>query len=109
AGPDGALWFAEFYGNRIGRITTSGVITEYAVLTSDSYPMQITAGPDGALWFNEIYTNQIGRITTSGVITEYPTPTSDSYPYGITVGPDGALWFTELAGKIGQVVLAVSP
>ena len=22
AGPDGALWFTEFYGNKIGRITT---------------------------------------------------------------------------------------
>jgi len=109
AGPDGALWFNEIYRNLIGRITASGVIIEYPTPTSDSHPARITVGPDGALWFAERGTNQIGRITTSGVITEYPTPTSDSYPYGITVGPDGALWFTELAGKIGQVVLAVSP
>jgi streptogramin lyase len=31
AGPDGALWFTEEYGNRIGRITTSGAVTEYAL------------------------------------------------------------------------------
>src|ERR1022692_376814 len=31
AGPDGALWFAEFNKSKIGRITTAGDITEYAV------------------------------------------------------------------------------
>ena len=40
-------------GNRIGRITTAGVITEFTVPTADSPPFGITAGPDGALWFTE--------------------------------------------------------
>ena len=31
AGPDGALWFTEFGPSKIGRITTTGVITEYVV------------------------------------------------------------------------------
>ena len=30
AGPDGALWFTESGSNKIGRITTAGVITEYS-------------------------------------------------------------------------------
>lgn len=29
AGPDGALWFTELYANKIGRITTTGVLTEF--------------------------------------------------------------------------------
>ena len=29
AGPDGALWFTQYNGNRIGRITTAGAITEF--------------------------------------------------------------------------------
>ena len=29
AGPDGNLWFAEIFANKIGRITTAGIITEY--------------------------------------------------------------------------------
>jgi hypothetical protein len=29
AGPDGALWFTEFSGNNIGRITVEGAITEF--------------------------------------------------------------------------------
>jgi streptogramin lyase len=32
-GPDGALWFTEQTGNKIGRITTAGVITEYPIPT----------------------------------------------------------------------------
>ena len=36
AGPDGALWFAEsnFANGKIGRITTAGVFSEYAVPTA---------------------------------------------------------------------------
>ena len=77
AGPDGALWFTEYYGNRIGRITTLGAITEYVVPTANSYPDGITAGPDGALWFTESFTlGNIGRITTGGTITEFAELTS---------------------------------
>ena len=48
-GPDGALWFAEFSGNRIGRITTKGKVREFRVPTADSSPGQVAAGPDGAI------------------------------------------------------------
>ena len=52
-GPSGALWFTEASGNRIGRITTSGTITEYPIPTASSYPEGIAPGPDSALWFTE--------------------------------------------------------
>jgi streptogramin lyase len=38
AGPDGNLWFTEMDGNKIGRITTAGVDTEFTVLGSTSGP-----------------------------------------------------------------------
>src|SRR2546422_5135192 len=59
AGPDGALWFAERTGNKIGRVTTSGSFSEFAVPTSSSQPFGITGGPDGALWFTEQASNRI--------------------------------------------------
>jgi len=90
AGPDGDLWFTEFGGNQIGRITTAGAIAEYPVPTAGSEPDPTTAGPDGALWFAEEFRAQIGRITTGGVITEYPLPNNASEPFGITAGPDGS-------------------
>ena len=104
AGPDGALWFTEFANNTIGRISTTGVISEYPIPTIGAGPYGITAGPDGALWFTEFYGNQIGRITTDGVVTEYPLPTSSSEPRWIASGPDGALWFTEYeSNQIGRI------
>jgi len=105
AGPDGNLWFTEELVDRIGSITTGGVITEYSGLTAGSHPFGITTGPDGALWFTEMAGNRIGQITTAGVVTEYSTGlTPGSQPYLITVGPDGALWFTEMSGgRIGRI------
>ncbi len=93
AGPDGALWFPEYFGNKIGRITTAGAFSEYPVPTSSSGLDSITAGPDGALWFTEASGNKIGRITTAGAISEYLVPTPSSGAFVITTGPDGALWF----------------
>lgn len=105
-GPDGNLWFTEsrfgggpLVGNRVTRMTTDGVFTEFPIPTPDSRPHQIVTGPDGALWFTEEGANQIGRVDTSGAFTEYAVPTAGSVPDGITVGPDDALWFTEAAGS----------
>ncbi len=93
SGSDGALWFTEG-ANKIGRMTTSGAVTEYPIPTANSNPSGIAAGPDGALWFAENNSGKIGRITTTGVISEYPIPCAIGavcIPYGITTGSDGAL------------------
>jgi len=106
AGPDGALWFTEVGGNRIGRITTAGAVDEFPIPTTASGLWAITAGPDGAVWFTERGANRIGRISTAGTITEFAT-TPDSEPTGIVAGPDGALWFTEVfLGKIARITTA---
>jgi virginiamycin B lyase len=62
AGPDGNLWFTEHSGNKIGRITPAGVITEFPIPTRRSGPFGITAGPDGNLWFTETNGNKIGAF-----------------------------------------------
>ena len=109
AGPDGNLWFTEYRGNKIGRITPTGQIDEFAVPTGGAGPYGagphgIAPGPDGNLWFTERLGTKIGRITTDGVITEFPIPSADSYPTGITAGPDGNLWFVESgSNKIGRI------
>ncbi|HEY6539886.1 MAG TPA: protein kinase [Ktedonobacteraceae bacterium] len=114
AGPDGNLWFtegslfsnghAESGGNKIGRISPNGIVTEFPIPTSVSEPQGITTGPDGNLWFTELYGNKIGRISPGGTITEFPHPEANSSPIGITAGPDGNLWFTEAGGnKIGRI------
>lgn len=106
AGPDGNLWFTQTIAN-IGRITTSGSISQFAIpsccpLTGANRGDGITTGPDGNLWFTEINGNNIDRITTTGFVTQFPIPTANSNPFGITAGPDGNLWFTEI-NKIGSI------
>jgi len=104
-GPDGALWFAETVAGKIGRITTSGVITEYSIPTANSYPYGITTGSDGALWFTEVSAQKIGRITTDGLVTEFPvsgTPTS-SFLRDIATGADGALWFNKWCTGLSRI------
>ena len=104
-GPGGDLWFVDYgaNANKIGKITTSGVITEYPVPTANSMPRDITQGPGGLMWFTESTANKIGNITSSGQITEFDVPTDASQLLGITTGPDGNLWFAEYGGnKIGM-------
>ena len=118
AGPDGALWFTEDVFNipgknsAIGRITTSGAITEYPILTANSNVTGITVGPDGALWYGvwimDRSGGKIGRITTDGVITEYPLPIAGSIPGPITTGPDGALWFSLAVTNGGNFIGRIS-
>src|SRR5262249_6275773 len=82
-GSDGALWFGGIPG-AVGRITTSGAVTQFPVPKTPPPPgytpaepdapatvSGITAMPDGALWFTGT-PGQVGRITTSGVVTEIP-------------------------------------
>ncbi len=118
AGPDGNLWFTEIghVGSSIGRITTSGKITEFPLPSANTFPSSITAGSDGNLWFTVIGTNngpsKIGVITPQGKIREFTL--SHSILGSITRGPDGNLWFTEFqygvtgttAGKIGSITTA---
>jgi virginiamycin B lyase len=70
-GPDGALWFTETNGYvpsapaHIGRITTSGVETDFATPNPDGYGGFIAPGPDGNMWFTETYRDNIGSIALS--------------------------------------------
>jgi virginiamycin B lyase len=102
AGPDGALWFTEVNSNKIGRITTSGAVTEFAVPPpkfGGGFPGDITRGPDGAMWFGEVA--NVGRIDMGGTVTHFP---ADPGPQGnwIQIGPDGALWYTEWPNHVGR-------
>jgi hypothetical protein len=106
AGPDGNLWFTEYNTNRIGKITTSGVITEYQVPTNYIFtvtqPYHIIKGHGGDLWFTQYGGSTIGRVTTNGVFTIFPTPTVGSFPIELATGPDGTdtnIYFGENVGN----------
>jgi streptogramin lyase len=102
-GPDGNLWFTEYFGNRIGRITPAGVITEFDLPIETGKPKGIAAGPDGNLWFTEA--SGVASITPNGVIAAYPVvaPRTGDRPWLITGGPDGRVWFTLGRGTLGRI------
>lgn len=120
AGPDGAVWFTmpggrcdQGAGNRVGRITVDGQVTEFPLPTPTGLPGGITVGPDGAFWMGLQNLNRIGHMTLDGSVVEFPVmatatvrwtegctyETSRPAEGGIVVGPDGALWFGESAAN----------
>jgi streptogramin lyase len=106
AGPDGNIWFADYYANQIGRITPQGAVTEFgAGISGSAYPNGITEGPDGNLWFTETNGNRIGRITPQGAVAEFSAGLSPGSGLAcIIAGPDGNFWFTENNGsRIGRI------
>lgn len=103
AGPQHALWFTEFYGNFIGRITIHGTIATFNS-PGGNEPEGIAIGRDRSIWVTEPGANTIGRMTTQGKGTVFQINGSNPSPRGITLGPDGNMWYTEYYdGYIGRV------
>lgn len=103
AGPDGNLWFCEYLGRKIGRVTPPGAITEFP---TTGPPVAITAGPDGNVWFAEadlddVIGSGIGRVSPSGEVHEFFLSTPAC---GIVAGLDGNLWFASCnSNAIGRM------
>jgi|GEM_PF-1431227 len=85
AGADGNLWFTDDLSDKIGRISTSGVVNELKGFSGAG----MAAGPDGNIWVSQ--PSDIARVTPAGVITAFAV--SGGIPDNITAGPDGNLWF----------------
>lgn len=103
-GSDNALWFTEQGENKVGRITTEGILTEISIPVSS--PLGITSTVDGSLWVTEgAYPSHLTQLSTNGVVLrQYTIP---EIPISDVQGPDGNLWFTLFypTGKIGKLNL----
>jgi streptogramin lyase len=95
AGADGNMWFVELGGvmdglevdgNRVGRITPDGEITEFMIPSAGGTPINIAAGPDGNVWYTK--GTAIGRVTPAGEITEFPISEGPARAVGISAGSD---------------------
>jgi virginiamycin B lyase len=97
-GADGNMWFTEQAVDKFGRITPSGVITEFSGVNS---PSSIAAGPDGNIWISSAFVSEVARVTPTVEITIFQTP---SPPTIIRPGNSNNLLFTEFsANKIASI------
>jgi streptogramin lyase len=103
-GPDGALYFGQVQTRSLGRITTSGCITEFKLGVS---PFSIVSGPNNYLWFTQTGIDSIGRMLVDGSLFEQlPIARGAQRPLDIALGADGNLWFTQSApSAIGRMTL----
>ena len=109
-GPEGDMWFTDYgegLGERIGRITMAGEITQFAVPKVDvagvlmaPAPYGIATGAEGEIWFTEFSGNQLARINPeNGQISTFATPAEKEHPLNIALGADSSMWFTEFGDE----------
>ncbi len=106
AGP-GGMWFTQPGSNQIGRITSTGVVTEFAAPATTLN--NIVEGPDGNMWFTQGGADSIGRITRNGRLHTFAVGNEAYGPWDITTGSDGNLWFTfrsPSTNAIGRITTA---
>lgn len=104
--PDGSMWFLERGANKVGRISTSGAIQEFALPPTDSTvdnpAVGLDVGPDGVVWVSTEHGSNIVRMSSSGqVLNNWQfDPDADSCietcPWAgeIRVAPNGVAWVT---------------
>lgn len=128
-GPDGALWFCEYTGQRIRRIGRDGIITTVAgngtkgytgdggpaLAASFNLPHEIRFDAAGDLYVADMANHAIRKIALkTGVITTVAGTGQPGYagdggpataaqlkqPHSIQFGPDGALYICDIGNHV---------
>ena len=122
-GPDGSLYIADRFNNRIRRVGPDGIITTVAGTGVRGYsgdggpagqaglywPTGVALGPDGSLYIADGANNRIRRVGPDGIITTVAGTGARGYsgdggpagqarlrfPYSVALGPDGSLYIAD--------------
>ncbi len=109
-GPN-SIVFAEPNINRVGMMTTSGVLSQWVLPTSNAGPIGIAwdGTTPGTLWFTESNAGLIGRLNLSThVISEFPVPTGDATPISIVFDPANNLCYFTATGREGAFIDSIN-
>jgi len=98
-GPEGTVWFgawAYYRPSRVGRLTSSGRLAEFAI--PDGSPYSVAVGPEGRLWFGSSRGGHAGGLDSIGIGGKLGAPvcadpSCDLEPIEVARAPDGSLWF----------------
>ena len=125
---NGAAWFTENLGNKLGRVVTASAtsttytLSEIALPSSNSYdssraPLGIATGPADTVWYvgagntstGGSSGSRIGQMSKDGAIVgEYLLTPAGAI--SVTQGPDGNMWVTfGSSNKVGKVITGQVP
>ena len=111
AGPDGALYVAEYADGKVSRVTTDGQVSD--AVPRAQIPIAVAFDPDGRLCVLEYRLGRVLRIPANGQGQPEVLVAGLQEPTAMTFGPDGNLDISNGGGKLnleGQVVrLHVAP
>jgi virginiamycin B lyase len=100
-GPDGAVWFIEFWVNSIGR-WRDGKFAEFDIGRPAAAPSGLAVGADGSVWFGMLPYASLGRLR-DGVIQSIPLPRKDARPFSVAVDAAGNVWYADIKGYVGML------
>lgn len=100
-GPDGAAWFIEIRGNRIGRLH-DGKFTEFEIGVQNAGLSGIAVAGDGSVWFGMLRKASLGRLR-NGKVAIFPLPRKDARPFGVAVDPANNVWYADISGYVGML------
>lgn len=99
---DGAVWIADFKGDRVVRVATDGTLSHWDTAPG-AKPQSLAVGPGGSIWFTESGKNHLAVLRGSQVVDVYQT---GDWPDHMVTTADGWAWFTEyFQDRIGRVRL----
>lgn len=103
-GPDGDIYVAVMYGNRIAHFDTDKQTFNEWDLPPGARPHGLLVDKDGIVWYTGNGNGTIGRLDPkTGKVTEFKAP-SGGDPHTLVTDGKGTIWFTvQGGGRIGRL------
>jgi virginiamycin B lyase len=103
-GPDGNIYIAVMFGNKIARFDPRTQAFKEWDLPPGARPHGLLVGRDGQVWYTGNGNGTIGQLdSATGKVTEYKAP-SGGDPHTLVMDESGVIWFTVQNGnRIGRL------